>query len=425
MSAISVPTSDTQNLPAYRLRQMENPPCVAILGAGPAGLEAALYARRLGFKTLLFERDPLVAAEVRRWAHVPMWTPWADNQTPLGEIALRENARGRFALPRPQIYPTGGEYLLRYLEPLARLLGDSLHADTRVVAVGRAFMFPDEHADQPQTRQTRRFRLLTRSPREERVFNADFVLDTTGVTHSPRWVGPGGLPAVGEMGSRGHFFTHIPDIAGRDRIHFLGKRTLLVGDGPSAATCAVALGELLDKDPPASLEWETKTRDLLPLTFAPYDTLPRRDLLVKKANLLAVNGHARLEYLPTTQVEAVQHSLADSRFTVTLQVDHVTRRLKVDAVIAAVGSRTDTHTFERALHPAEPGLFVLGSKAGPCAGQDFALSQLRAQIRDTFREICSEPDLDLYAQAADALAAQARLAQDPIAPPRPNSGVPD
>jgi len=409
----SVPVPEAQSLPEHIVRRMENPPIVAVLGAGPAGLEAALYARRLGFKTLLFERDSAVAPDVRPWAHVSMFTPWRDNRTPLGEIALREYGRGRFVLPQSRLYPTGADFLSRYLEPLGHVLGDTLHTDTRVVAVGRSFLFPDEHAEQPEARQTRRFRLLTRTPRDERLFAADYVLDTTGVTHSPRWMGSGGLPALGEMGSRGHIFTRIPDIGGRDRIHFLGKRTLLVGDGPSAAACAVALAGLLDKDPPASLVWVSKTRDLLPLAVVPHDPLPRRDLLMKKANLLAVNGHPRLEYLPTTQVEAVQHSLAEGRFTVTLQVNHVTRRLKVDSVIAAVGSRTDTSTFERALHPAEPGWFVLGSKAAACAGRDFLLSTLRAQIRDTFRQICSDPDLDLYAQADAALAAQARLAADP------------
>jgi len=410
-SAASAPAPDT--LPLHRLRRLDSPPIVAILGAGPAGLEAALYARRLGLKTLLFERDALVAPEVRWWAHISMFTPWGDNRTPLGELALREQARGRFPMPQARLYPTGADFLARYLEPLAFSLGDTLHTDTRVVAVGRSFMFPQEHESEPDVRRSRRFRLLTRTPRDERIFTADYVLDTTGVTHTPRWMGSGGLPALGEMGSRGQVFTHIPDIAGRDRIHFLGKRTLLVGDGPSAATCAVALGQLLDKDPPASLVWVAKTRELLPLPITPRDPLPRRDLLLKKANLLALGSHPRLEYLPTTQVEAVQHSLADNRFTVTLQVDHVTRRLKVDSVISAVGSRTDTHTFERALHQSEPGWFVLGSKAGACAGQDFALSHLRTQIRDTFQQICADPDLDLYAQAAQALAAQARLAADP------------
>ncbi len=404
-------------LPAYRRERESQPPCVAILGAGPVGLEAALYARRLGLKTLLFEREAAVAADVRAWGHVSMFTRWADVRTPLGELALREAARAARrppALPRPALYPTGEKFVEKYLERLARLLGDSLHLETRVAAVGRSYLFPHEHDDDPQARQARRFRLLTRSPREERVFTADYVLDATGVTHSPRWMGVGGMPALGEMGSRGHIFYNIPDIAGRDRIHFLGKRVLLVGDGPSAATSATLLAELLDKDPPMTLLWASKTRAALPVPLVLDDPLPRRDLVLKKANLLAAQGqHPRLEYLPTTQVEAVEYSLASGRFQVTLQVDTLTRRVMVDSVIANVGSRSEGDTFERALHPAEPGLFTLGSKAAACDNKDFLLPTARAQIRDAFRIICADPELDLYAQAVDALSAQNRLHHDP------------
>ncbi len=64
------------------------------------------------------------------------------------------------------------------------------------------------------------------------------------MTHTPRWLGAGGLPALGEMGSRHQIQYGLPDVLGRDRIHFLGKRTLLVGDGTSAAAAALALVEV-------------------------------------------------------------------------------------------------------------------------------------------------------------------------------------
>lgn len=400
-------------LPDYRIRREQEPISVAIIGAGPSGLEAALYARRLGYKVLLFEREAEIGAGIRSWQHVSMFTHWDSNRTPLGELALREaahDAKRKPALPRATLYPTGGEYLARYLEPLAELMGDSLHLETRVMAIGRSYMFPDEHSAKPEERQARRFRLLTRSPRDERIFTADFVFDCTGTAHAPHWMGAGGLPALGEMGGRGTIFHTIPDILGRDRIHFLGKRTLLVGNGTSAATCAVLLSELLDKEPPATLVWITRSRDELPVPIVPSDPLPRRDTTIKKANLLVINAHPRLEYLPVTQLEAVQHSLQTGRYQVTLQVNHVTRRLAFDSIIAAVGCRTDLPTFEHVLHPAEPGLYVLGAKASPA---DFYLTGLREPIRDAFRAIASDPDLDLYAQSYAALHAQARLSRDP------------
>lgn len=400
-SMSDVDTENPAELPAHRLRRQQEPPRAAIIGAGPLGLEAALYALRLGHQVWLFERDAEIAPDVRAWAHVAMFTPWAMNRSPLGVLMLREAAhKGKTrkpAMPSKNLSPTGAEFIAAYLQPVAALLRNVLLCETRVVAVGRSYLFPEEHADQPEKRGARRFRLLTRSPLEERIFTADYVIDATGVSHTPRWLGAGGLPALGEMGGSRQIHYQIPDALGRDRINFLGRRTLLVGDGTSAATTAVAIADLLNLDPTGSLLWVSKSRAEMPLAMMEKDPLPRRDTLLKKANLLIKKPHPRIEYLPVTQVEAVQHSLATDRFQVTLQVNHETKRFTVDSVVGNVGFRRDAVTYERALHPQEPGLYVIGAKAGD--GGDFFLPDGRQQIRDAFRQITKQPDLDLYAEA--------------------------
>ena len=245
------------------------------------------------------------------------------------------------------------------------------------------------------------------------MFTADYVLDATGLSHTSNWLGAGGLPAMGEMGSSRQIFYHTPDITGRDRIHFLGKRTLLVGDGASAATSALLLSEVQRLEPATTVVWATGQHGDLPLSLIPDDPLPRRELIFKKANLLIAQQHPGFEHLPVTQVEAVQHSLSTGRFQVTLQVDRVTRRNTFDAVIGNVGARLSSQTFEKHLLSNEPGFFVLGAKAsasGVCAS---LLAESRGQIRDAFRQIMGDPHLDLYGQAENALAAQARLASDP------------
>ncbi len=380
------------DLPAHRLRRAQEPPRAAIIGGGPLGLEAALYASSLGHQVWLFEREAEIAPDVHAWAHVAMFTHWASNRSPLGERALRGTAK----LPAGKIYPSGGDFISQYLEPLAKLLSGSILKNTRVVAVGRSYLFPDEHGDEPEKRTARRFRLLTRSPQEERIFTADYVIDATGISHTPRWLGAGGLPALGEMGSRRSIHYGLPDVLGKDRIQFLGKRTLLVGDGTSAAAAAIALSEVVEREPQGSVLWVSKSREDIPLPLAENDPLPRRDTLMKKANLLIRQKHPRLEFLPITQVEAVQHSLGTGRFQITLQVNHQTQRLSVDSVIGAVGARRDSATYERALHPQEPGLYFIGAKASDAG--DFFLEEGHRQIRDAFREIASQPDLDLYAE---------------------------
>src|SRR5512145_270451 len=90
---------------------------LAIVGAGPIGLEAALAALDAGFDVHLFERgEP--GAHVRAWGHVRMFTPWRMN---LGPVSRAHLARAGSVPPDPDACPTGAEYAERCLEPLAKL----------------------------------------------------------------------------------------------------------------------------------------------------------------------------------------------------------------------------------------------------------------------------------------------------------------
>ncbi|MDQ6727804.1 MAG: flavoprotein, partial [Actinomycetota bacterium] len=51
-------------------------PRLAILGAGPTGLEAALAAVEQGWPFTVLEAGDRPAAQVRAWGHVRMFTPW-------------------------------------------------------------------------------------------------------------------------------------------------------------------------------------------------------------------------------------------------------------------------------------------------------------------------------------------------------------
>ena len=394
-------------LPAFRQKRLEEPPRALVLGGGPLGLEAALYASRLGHSVTLFEQGTETAPQVRTWAHVSMFTPWASLRSSLGEIALKEAIRdGKVTVdkfPEGRLFPTGGEFVDYYLDPLARLLGKNIHRETRAVSLGRSYLFPDEYADDPAKRAGRRFRLLTRSPLEEKTYTGDYIIDAIGVTRSPRWMGAGGMPALGEMGSFRPIFHVLPDIKGRDRIHFGAKTTLLVGNGASAASAAVLLAEVAAREPQGQVIWVSPSRDPLPVAVIPGDVLTRRDTIFKKANLLVTNSHPQVRYSPVTQIDAVRHSLANNCFHVTLQVNHETRRLTVDSVVSLVGYRRDAPSYERVLAPEEAGLYVIGEQSAPPG--DFLLASGRTQIRDAFRAITGDETLDLYAQAADALKA--------------------
>ena len=67
---------------------IETPARIAILGAGPIGLEAALYARYLGYDVDIYERGR-VAENILRWGHVRMFTPFGWNRSLLGLAAIK------------------------------------------------------------------------------------------------------------------------------------------------------------------------------------------------------------------------------------------------------------------------------------------------------------------------------------------------
>src|SRR3954452_24961323 len=134
-----------------------DPPRLAILGAGPIGLEAALYARSLGMPVTVYERGR-IAEHVQRWGHVKLFCPFGMNSTPLGRAALKaENPKHE--LPGETDCVTGRDHVAAYLEPLAMTgqLIECLKLETRVVQVGRAGLLK---GDVGPKRAEKPFRLL-------------------------------------------------------------------------------------------------------------------------------------------------------------------------------------------------------------------------------------------------------------------------
>src|SRR5690348_14743470 len=100
------------------------PPRIAILGAGPVGIEAGLYAASLKLPFRVYERGK-VGEHLRQWGHVRLFSPFGMNSTPLGRAALR-SGDSRRDLPADGDILTGREHLAAYLEPLAASLAGNI-----------------------------------------------------------------------------------------------------------------------------------------------------------------------------------------------------------------------------------------------------------------------------------------------------------
>jgi thioredoxin reductase len=259
---------------------------IAVLGAGPIGVEAALYAAREGYDVEVYEKDT-PGAHVLRWGHVEFFSPWSMNRSHWGAQALLGTAA---ELADDDFFPTGREYVENYLRPLSRheLLEGRIHTQTEVVAVSRKHALKGDFiGDERRTAEP--FLIKLRDASGERFATADIVIDTTGVYEQPRALGPGGLEALGEDTAEAYIERWIPDATGADRDTYANKRTLLVGAGYSAVTSAKLLDELHAQAPNTEVLWLMR-EDSPPYRTTDDDPLPQRVSLSEFGNQAAL-GH--------------------------------------------------------------------------------------------------------------------------------------
>ncbi len=93
----------------------ENLP-VAVIGAGPVGLAAAAHLIQRGLPVKVYEAGETVAANVRDWGHVRLFSPWEYN-TDTASCALLQSHG--WQEPLGKAMPTGSDLYEAYLKPLA------------------------------------------------------------------------------------------------------------------------------------------------------------------------------------------------------------------------------------------------------------------------------------------------------------------
>ncbi len=364
---------------------------IAIVGAGPIGLEAALAAMAHGHRVSVFERGEAGDA-VRRWGHVRMFSPFGMNVSLRGIERLKK--RGH-ALPDPDAILTGTEFVAQYLAPLADTLGEEIvHTNAEVVAIGRCDVLKHEKKDEASRRETP-FRLLLRRGGREWAEEADAVFDCTGTFSTPNHLGDGGMPAIGEAACKPLITYGVADILGRQRWIFEDRRVLVVGSGHSAATAIRDLAKLREEAVDTEIIWATRRGMMPPCRRIENDPLPIRDRLAAEVNDLAESE--KIDFRRDSTVLALHQN--EDGVTITLCDFASNETVTVDRIIAAVGFRPDlelarelqtrlccatesvynlaaallgdsesdylsgnSHSPETLLHP-EPGYFTLGMKS--------------------------------------------------------------
>jgi hypothetical protein len=342
-------------------------PRIAILGAGPIGLEAALAAAERGWQFTIYEAAATPAGNVREWGHVRLFTPWAMNVSERMRRALPD-------APAGDELPTGAEVAERLLDPLAALpaVAPRLRLGTRVDAVAREGLLKHEEIASAQ-RGARPFRLLVTGPDGgESVEHADAVFDCTGTYANPNWLGDGGIPAPGERALDDRIARTLPALEGRDS-GFAGETVLLTGAGHSAQTAARALASLAREAPGTRVVWAIRSAD--PGWGAvDGDPLPERAALTRAAAELAGGASEAIDVRLGHVTEALVPR--DGRIAVTLRNGDASE-VVVDRVLALNGGVGDfsiyrqlqVHECYATAAPMKLSAALLGAAGGDCLAQ--------------------------------------------------------
>jgi cation diffusion facilitator CzcD-associated flavoprotein CzcO len=322
---------------------------VAILGAGPIGLDAALACAERGWPCTVFEAGDRVGGNVRAWGHVRLFTPWSMNVSPRMRDALE---RAGIAVPAGEHdYPSGAELAERLLEPLAALpvLAENLRLRTAVVAISRQGMLKSDEIGTGRRAQ-RPFRLLVAAPDgTESVHTADLVIDASGSYTRPNTLGDGGIPAPGESSVADRITRTIPAPAAL-RACYAGRRVLLVGAGKSAQTVARDLATLVEEHPGTEVVWAVRAPDP-DWGEVPADVLPQRQELVDVARALAGGERGGVRVRTGVVIDALRP--ARDAVVVTLRADDGSSEdgssedIEVDQIIALTGFVGDTDLYRQ------------------------------------------------------------------------------
>lgn len=319
---------------------------VVVIGAGPVGLAAAAHLHERDIPFVVFEVGDEVADSVRDWAHVQLFSPWELN---IDAAARRLLQAGRWSSPDPVGYPTGGELIEDYLAPLARqpAIAARLRTGQRVTAVTRAGL----GKVRTDGRDEAPFVVTTEGRHGVERTYARAVIDTSGTWKSPNPLGADGRPAVGERRAVDRIDTGIPDVLGRDRARYVGRRVAVVGSGHSAQNVVRDLASINGRKPGGSLTWIIRRSEPGQMFGGRVDDqLPERGRLGADVHRLVASGAVSLETgFAVDEVDAV----ADGVFLVATDG----RKLgPFDRVVTATGFRPDLEPLRELRLDLDPAL---------------------------------------------------------------------
>ena len=318
---------------------------VAVIGAGPVGLAAAahLHAYQQSFVVLEAGAEP--GAAVREWGHVRTFSPW---RYMVDKAAQNLLASHGWSAPDAEHLPTGNELIDEYVRPLANhpAIRPHVRYHARVESVGRKDF--DKVRTRGRDAQPFEIRLAGGETIEARA-----VIDASGTWRRPNPSGSGGLDAAGEREHRDRIAYGMPDVGGKERQRYAGKRILVVGSGHSAFNVILDLLTLAGQAPGTRIHWAMR-RDNLESVWGggATDALEARGELGQRAKRAVESG--QIAVVTPFRIRAIDKHGEGLRVTGALRGDE--QRLDVDEMIVCTGFRPDLEMLREVRLALDPWL---------------------------------------------------------------------
>ena len=319
---------------------------VAVIGAGPVGLAAAAHLLHYRQPFLVFEAGAEPGAAIRQWGHVATFSPWRYMVDGAARELLQQTA---WQPPAEEGIPTGDELVDRFVRPLAEhpSMAPYVRLNSRVLSVGR------KDFDKVRTRGRDQQPFEVRLASGE-VVEARAVIDASGTWHQPNPAGSGGVPVPGEREFADRIAYGIPDVTGRERHHYAGKRVLVVGSGHSAFNVILDLVSLSERAPGTEIVWVMRKENLDTVWGGgSADALSARGELGQRARRAVESG--RLRVMTPFRIRAIE-SAGSGPVTVRGAVRDAPAAVVVDRVIVCTGFRPDLEMLKEVRLSIDPWL---------------------------------------------------------------------
>jgi thioredoxin reductase len=322
---------------------------VAVIGAGPVGLAAAVRLLSWGLEPIILEAGDSAATSVRGWAHVKMFSPWRYNLD-AGCVALLH--RYGWSTPNLDDFPTGREFLDQYLQPLQGTpdIARRLRVRARVVGVARS----GHGKVLTSGRDNAPFELRIVGERGEERLLASAVIDASGTWLTPNVAGASGLPALGETMAADRVRYGVQDVLGAERHRYAGRSVLVAGSGHSALGTLLDLVRLGEQTSHMEITWVLRRRDFSrSFGGGVADQLPQRGALGTRVKDLLARGRFRV--VAPFEIETFERS-NDGSLIVRGKTDSGDLAIDVDEIVVATGFHPDFSFLTEARLDLDPAL---------------------------------------------------------------------